>query len=106
MFDAALDETFAFFSKAANLGLIIRPPFPGFFLSYPSRRQHPAALTALIGTLRLKNVCLGNPTYGRLLRDEHFSLSVSVVLIAVYVANLIYPPVTHRDVFSFAHSEE
>jgi DNA-binding transcriptional LysR family regulator len=30
------------------------PPFPGFFLYYPSRRQHPAALTALIETLRLK----------------------------------------------------
>ena len=29
------------------------PPFPGFFLYYPSRRQQPAALTALIETLRL-----------------------------------------------------
>ena len=29
------------------------PPFPGFFLYYPSRKQHPAALTALIETLRL-----------------------------------------------------
>ena len=29
------------------------PPFPGFFLYYPSRRQHPAALTALIETLRV-----------------------------------------------------
>jgi DNA-binding transcriptional LysR family regulator len=29
------------------------PPFPGFFLYYPSRRQRPAALTALIETLRL-----------------------------------------------------
>ena len=28
-------------------------PFPGFFLYYPSRRQQPAALTALIDTLRL-----------------------------------------------------
>ncbi len=28
-------------------------PFPGFFLYYPSRRQQPAALTALIRTLRL-----------------------------------------------------
>jgi DNA-binding transcriptional LysR family regulator len=28
-------------------------PFPGFFLYYPSRRQQPAALTALINTLRL-----------------------------------------------------
>jgi DNA-binding transcriptional LysR family regulator len=27
-------------------------PFPGFFLYYPSRRQQPAALTALIDTLR------------------------------------------------------
>jgi DNA-binding transcriptional LysR family regulator len=29
------------------------PPFPGFFLYYPSRRQPPAALTALIETLRV-----------------------------------------------------
>jgi DNA-binding transcriptional LysR family regulator len=28
------------------------PPFPGFFLYYPSRRQQPAALSALIRTLR------------------------------------------------------
>jgi len=28
-------------------------PFPGFFLYYPSRRQQPAALTALINTLRM-----------------------------------------------------
>ncbi len=27
-------------------------PFPGFFLFYPSRRQQPAALSALIGVLR------------------------------------------------------
>lgn len=30
------------------------PPFPGFFLYYPSRRNQPAALSALINTLRLK----------------------------------------------------
>ena len=29
------------------------PPFAGFFLYYPSRRQQPAALSALINTLRL-----------------------------------------------------
>ena len=28
-------------------------PFSGFFLYYPSRRQQPAALSALINTLRL-----------------------------------------------------
>jgi len=31
------------------------PPFPGFFLYYPSRRQQPVALTALIETLRLRS---------------------------------------------------
>ena len=31
------------------------PPFPGYFLYYPSRRQQPAALTALIDTLRLED---------------------------------------------------
>jgi DNA-binding transcriptional LysR family regulator len=30
------------------------PPFPGYFLYYPSRRQQPAALTALVDTLRLR----------------------------------------------------
>ena len=30
------------------------PPYPGFFLYYPSRRQLPAALSALIETLRLR----------------------------------------------------
>lgn len=30
-------------------------PFPGFFLYYPSRRQQPAALSALIHTLRYVN---------------------------------------------------
>lgn len=29
------------------------PPFPGYFLYYPSRRQQPQALSALIETLRL-----------------------------------------------------
>jgi DNA-binding transcriptional LysR family regulator len=28
-------------------------PYPGFFLYYPSRRQQPAALTALINVLRM-----------------------------------------------------
>jgi Ca2+:H+ antiporter len=32
--------------------------------------------------------------------DEHLSLGVSVVLIVVYAANLIYTLVTHRDVFA------
>ncbi|MBI1898302.1 MAG: LysR family transcriptional regulator [Acidobacteria bacterium] len=30
-------------------------PYPGFFLYYPSRRQQPAALSALINVLRLKS---------------------------------------------------
>jgi DNA-binding transcriptional LysR family regulator len=30
-------------------------PFAGYFLYYPSRRQQPAALTALIDTLRLED---------------------------------------------------
>jgi DNA-binding transcriptional LysR family regulator len=29
------------------------PPFPGFFLYYPSRKQQPAALAVFIDTLRL-----------------------------------------------------
>jgi DNA-binding transcriptional LysR family regulator len=40
-------------------GVVVRvledwcPPFPGYFLYYPSRRQQPAALSALIDMLRL-----------------------------------------------------
>lgn len=41
---------------------------------------------------------------GRL--DEKLSLGVSVVLILVYVANLVYTLITHRDVFRSAHSHE
>src|SRR5207245_7863280 len=39
------------------------PPFAGYFLYYPSRRQQPAALTALIETLRLE----GHPLENRVL---------------------------------------
>ena len=38
--------------------------------------------------------------------DERLSLGVSVVLIAVYVANLVYTLVTHRDVFAGAVEED
>jgi len=38
--------------------------------------------------------------------DEQLSLGVSVVLILVYIANLVYTFVTHRDVFDFAPREE
>jgi DNA-binding transcriptional LysR family regulator len=31
------------------------PPFPGFFLYYPHRKQQPAALAAVIETFRLSN---------------------------------------------------
>jgi DNA-binding transcriptional LysR family regulator len=31
------------------------PPFPGFFMYYPSRRHHPAALSALVHALRLSS---------------------------------------------------
>lgn len=41
---------------------------------------------------------------GRL--DEQLSLGVAVVLILVYIANLIYTLVTHRDVFEFRRSDE
>jgi Ca2+:H+ antiporter len=38
--------------------------------------------------------------------DERLSLAVSVVLIALYLANLVYTLFTHRDVFSSAGGEE
>lgn len=38
--------------------------------------------------------------------DERLSLAVSAVLILVYVANLLYTLVTHRDVFAFDEAEQ
>ena len=38
----------------------------------------------------------------RPLLDEYLSLGVAVVLILVYIANLVYTLVTHRDVFAQA----
>jgi Ca2+:H+ antiporter len=43
----------------------------------------------------------GNARATRGLQDEHLSLAVSVVLIVVYAANLIYTLVTHKSVFAF-----
>jgi DNA-binding transcriptional LysR family regulator len=45
----------AYFAKGALIRVLEDwcQPFPGFFLYYPSRRQQPAALSALIKTLRL-----------------------------------------------------
>ncbi len=43
------------------------------------------------------------PNRGNL--DERLSLCVSVVLILVYLANLLYTLVTHRDVFAFDEQE-
>jgi Ca2+:H+ antiporter len=37
--------------------------------------------------------------------DERLSLAVSLVLIAVYIANLVYTLVTHRDVFASASED-
>jgi len=44
--------------EAGTLVRVLEPwcqPFPGLFLYYPSRRQQPPALSALIETLRLEN---------------------------------------------------
>lgn len=38
--------------------------------------------------------------------DERLSLAVSIVLILVYLANLVYSLVTHRDVFASAREDE
>ena len=45
-----------------------------------------------------------HPNTGTL--DEKFSISVSVILILVYLANLVYTLVTHRDVFAPRKSQE
>jgi len=48
----------------------------------------------------------GMPADQRALLDERLSLGVSVVLVLVYVANLIYTLVTHKDVFALEEDEE
>ena len=47
----------------------------------------------------------GDTQSDRLIRDEHLSLAVSVVLILVYIANLLYTLITHRDVFAYAEDD-
>jgi DNA-binding transcriptional LysR family regulator len=50
------DERVATEIESGNLIRVLEEwcqPFPGFFLYYPSRRQQPAALTALITALRM-----------------------------------------------------
>lgn len=52
----AMEETLASLIAERSVVQILRdwcPSFPGYFLYYPSRRNQPAALTALIDTLRL-----------------------------------------------------
>jgi Ca2+:H+ antiporter len=76
-------------------------------------RAHAGQLSSLlvlstIGLLlpALFDYAIGDrPDSGRLIRDEHLSLSVSVVLILVYVANLVYTMVTHRDVFAYGEGD-
>jgi len=50
----AMEEPLAEMIAKGRLVQVLRdwcPTFPGYFLYYPSRRNHPAALTALINTL-------------------------------------------------------
>ncbi len=47
---------------------------------------------------------LNSPDASRL--DENLSLGVATVLILVYVANLIYTLVTHREIFAFERTDE
>jgi DNA-binding transcriptional LysR family regulator len=52
----ATENTLADLIAGGRLIQVLRdwcPSFPGYFLYYPSRRNQPAALAALIGTLRL-----------------------------------------------------
>lgn len=52
-----LEHYAAPFLAAGKLARVLEDwcqPFPGYFLYYPSRRQQPAALSALIETLRLR----------------------------------------------------
>jgi DNA-binding transcriptional LysR family regulator len=52
----AMEETLTDLIAERRLVQVLRdwcPSFPGYFLYYPSRRNQPAALAALISTLRL-----------------------------------------------------
>jgi DNA-binding transcriptional LysR family regulator len=52
----AMEETLKGLIAKGRLTQVLRdwcPTFPGYFLYYPSRRNQPAALAALIDTLRL-----------------------------------------------------
>ena len=52
----AMEETLTGLIAEGRLIQVLRdwcPAFPGYFLYYPSRRNQPAALAALIDTLRL-----------------------------------------------------
>jgi DNA-binding transcriptional LysR family regulator len=54
----ALEETLKRMISEGRLIQVLRdwcPAFDGYFLYYPSRRNQPAALAALIETLRLSN---------------------------------------------------
>ena len=53
-----MEDTLADLIAEGRLVQVLRdwcPSFPGYFLYYPSRRNQPAALAALIGTLRLSD---------------------------------------------------
>src|ERR1700733_1587290 len=54
----AMEQTLQEGSAKGHLVQVLRdwrPTFPGYFLYYPSRRNQPVALAALIDTLRLKD---------------------------------------------------
>jgi DNA-binding transcriptional LysR family regulator len=54
----AMEDTISGLIAEGRLIQVLRdwcPPFPGYFLYYPSRRNQPAALSALINTLRLSD---------------------------------------------------
>ena len=54
----AMEDTLKEFIAKGRLKQVLRdwcPTFPGYFLYYPSRRNQPAALAALINTLRLSD---------------------------------------------------
>jgi Ca2+:H+ antiporter len=51
-----------------------------------------------------EHAAVGPTTTSRL--DERLSLGVSVVLVLVYAANLVYTLVTHRDVFATAEEDD
>jgi Ca2+:H+ antiporter len=101
--------------KAQITGSLIGNSLLGLGLAINRERSGHLSSLLILVTIALLLPALFDYTERGVLReantaalDEHLSLGVAIVLIAVYIGNLIYTLVTHRDIFARtpAYSEE